>query len=236
MKSVQRSTTGLFHAMAIVLPWLCVAIVTINVEPVKASVGLTLLLICAKCYLNTGLFIVAHDSMHGTLSPSWPRINKVIGAAALFLYAGLSYSSCKRKHLLHHLAPETSLDPDYRKEHEASFVKWFARFLCSYTSVGSLVILGMGWALVYSQSVDPFRSVILFGAVPLVLSSIQLFTFGIWMPHKPGKGSARNTPRSNYFSPIVSLLTCYNFGYHREHHENPHVPWYQLYRLAIAKI
>ena len=79
--------------MAIVLPWLCVAIVTINVEPVKASVGLTLLLICAKCYLNTGLFIVAHDSMHGTLSPSWPRINKVIGAAALFLYACLLYTS-----------------------------------------------------------------------------------------------------------------------------------------------
>jgi beta-carotene ketolase (CrtW type) len=26
----------------------------------------------------------------------------------------------------------------------------------------------------------------------------------------------------------LSLLACFHFGYHREHHDNPSLSWYQL--------
>jgi beta-carotene ketolase (CrtW type) len=34
----------------------------------------------------------------------------------------------------------------------------------------------------------------------------------------------------------VSLLTCFHFGYHHEHHDTPWVPWWKLpaqRRLAL---
>jgi beta-carotene ketolase (CrtW type) len=34
---------------------------------------------------------------------------------------------------------------------------------------------------------------------------------------------------------IVSLLTCFHFaGFHREHHEQPHVPWWRLPRVTVS--
>jgi len=36
---------------------------------------------------------------------------------------------------------------------------------------------------------------------------------------------------SSNFPPWLSLLTCYHFGYHREHHEAPGVPWWRLPEL-----
>lgn len=221
--------------MAILLPWLAVAFISTGAEIGKISVEIALLLISIRSFLNTGLFIIAHDSMHNTLSPEWPRLNKAVGTMALFLYAGLNYSSCKHKHLLHHSSPETPEDPDYRLETEAGFLSWFFRFLRSYVNRRSLFWLTSSWALTYALSGYSIENVIAFSVIPLIISSVQLFTFGIWLPHRPALESDSTTPRSSNFPPLLSLITCYNFGYHREHHENPFIPWYQLPRLAAMK-
>ena len=38
----------------------------------------------------------------------------------------------------------------------------------------------------------------------------------------------KHRARSNEFSPLLSLLTCFHFGYHHEHHDAPWVPWWKL--------
>jgi beta-carotene ketolase (CrtW type) len=34
--------------------------------------------------------------------------------------------------------------------------------------------------------------------------------------------------QSNPLPIFWSFITCYHFGYHQEHHEYPHVPWWKL--------
>jgi len=72
-------------------------------------------LILLRAFLHTGLFIVAHDSMHASLVPGHPGLNRWIGQVYLLVYAGLSYERCSRNHKHHHLAPETFQDPDYQR-------------------------------------------------------------------------------------------------------------------------
>ena len=70
----------------------------------------------------------------------------------------------------------------------------------------------------------------LFWALPAILSAFQLFYFGTYLPHRAEDeafGDAHRA-RSNDFSWTMSLLTCFHFGYHHEHHDNPAVPWWRL--------
>jgi beta-carotene ketolase (CrtW type) len=73
-------------------------------------------------------------------------------------------------------------------------------------------------------------NLIYFWVVPALLSTVQLFYFGTYLPHReltePYKDQHR--ARSNNYSNIFSLLTCYHFGYHWEHHEYPHIAWWRL--------
>ena len=63
---------------------------------------------------------------------------------------------------------------------------------------------------------------------PQVLSTIQLFYFGTYLPHK-GTFEPESFPaRSNNYPHWLSLITCFHFGYHSEHHQHPYVPWWYL--------
>jgi beta-carotene ketolase (CrtW type) len=44
-----------------------------------------------QTFLYTGLFITAHDAMHGVIFPQSYKINNFIGSLALFIYGLLSY-------------------------------------------------------------------------------------------------------------------------------------------------
>ena len=75
-------------------------------------------------------------------------------------------------------------------------------------------------------------NLILFWAVPAILSALQLFVFGTWLPHRhhrtaesfPDHHNARTIPMPW----IASLLTCFHFGLHHEHHLSPTTPWWRL--------
>lgn len=75
---------------------------------------------------------------------------------------------------------------------------------------------------------------IAFWVVPTLLSTLQLFTFGTWLPHRhtddafPDHHNARSSP----FGPVLSLLTCFHFGRHHEHHLTPWKPWWRLRRAS----
>jgi beta-carotene ketolase (CrtW type) len=71
--------------------------------------------------------------------------------------------------------------------------------------------------------------VLLVVTLPLLLSSWQLFLVGTYLPHRGQRLPELNAhPISLNLPPWLSLLACFHFGYHREHHDNPGLNWYQL--------
>ena len=79
------------------------------------------LLILVQMHLYTGLFITAHDAMHGTVSSN-RTVNNLIGYVCTFLYASFWYPKLYTKHHQHHDHVHTANDPDY---HEGGFWSWY---------------------------------------------------------------------------------------------------------------
>ena len=77
--------------------------------------------------------------------------------------------------------------------------------------------------------VSPLNALVFWG-LPALLSAAQLFYFGTYLPHRQEALPFRDAhnARSSGYSWPVSLLTCYHFGYHHEHHLHPGVPWWRL--------
>ncbi len=229
--------TGLLLGTGIFGAWLGTLVLALLADPAgwtPAGVGLAIAL---RTFLQTGLFILGHDAMHRTLVPGRPRLNDGLGRLALLLYAGLPYARCRRHHLRHHRFPGSRLDPDFRRASGDGALRWYARFMANYLSLGQLVLLLASWLAVAGglMLLEPRRvlAVFTFWVLPLVLSSFQLFLFGTYLPHR-GDGSGPAAPhavRSLGFPHLLSLLACYHFGYHREHHAHPAVPWFRLPQL-----
>ena len=59
--------------------------------------------------------------------------------------------------------------------------------------------------------------------------ALQLFVVGTVLPHRRAEACGnRHRAESLALPPWLSLLACYHFGYHWEHHEYPQVPWFGL--------
>jgi beta-carotene ketolase (CrtW type) len=191
---------------------------------------LAIALIALQTWLSVGLFIIAHDSMHGSLAPGWPRLNKLIGQICVRLYAGFSYAKLYVSHHDHHRHAGTPDDPDFDAEHNTSFWPWYFKFFRHYfgwREFGFLTAAVIVYAIILGERTPV---IIAFWAIPAILSSIQLFYFGTFLPHRVGEPlfTDQHRARSNDFSWPVSLLTCFHFGYHHEHHDKPWVPWWRL--------
>lgn len=187
-------------------------------------------MVAFQTWLFVGLFIVAHDCMHGSLAPGRPWINRTVGRLALALYAGFSYDRLIKDHHKHHRRPGTGDDPDYNLDNPHAFWPWFARFMRHYFGWRQFLTLGIAMAL-YVAVLRPFVPYLLaFFALPAVLSAIQLFYFGTYRPHRHEDDAFADDHRSRTddFPWLVSLLTCFHFGYHHEHHLAPTVPWWRL--------
>ncbi|MBM3605960.1 MAG: beta-carotene ketolase [Alphaproteobacteria bacterium] len=186
---------------------------------VAALLGLT--------WLSVGLFIIAHDAMHGAVVPGAPRANVAIGRLALTLYAGFSWRKLIIKHMAHHRHAGTDDDPDFAR---SGMLRWYMSFVATYFGWREFWILGTT-VIVYALILGDRWPYVGFWAVPSILASVQLFVFGTWLPHRED-GHAfpdRHNARSTRVSDPVSLLTCFHFGgYHHEHHLHPSVPWWRL--------
>ncbi|MEM6460783.1 MAG: fatty acid desaturase [Pseudomonadota bacterium] len=188
------------------------------------------LLVAISCWLYVGLFIIAHDCMHGSLVPFKPKWNRTIGRICLFLYVGFNYDELNRKHHLHHRYAGTADDPDFDDREPHGFVSWYLKFFSEYFTWRNVLFLAVVACLyVFFLDTTPLNPFV-FWAVPAILSSLQLFYFGTYLPHRPEDApfSDRHRSRSNNFDWIASLLTCFHFGYHHEHHQYPHLPWWRL--------
>jgi beta-carotene ketolase (CrtW type) len=223
---------GLALAGLIILAWMSVHVCAIFLigwmQPGRLLAAP--FVIALQCWLSVGLFIIAHDTMHGSLTPGDPRLNRAIGRFCVFIYAGFSYDKLFESHHAHHRHAGTADDPDFDVEHSSRFWPWYLKFFRHYFGWREFGILTIAVVIYLLILRERFPTMLVFWALPAILSSIQLFYFGTYRPHRVDDEAFadRHRARSNDLSPIMSLLTCFHFGYHHEHHDAPWVPWWKL--------
>ncbi len=235
MPDIPRNPSGWSAtiALAIIVLWLFSFVMGCS----QPDLGYWLLpIVFLRTLSQTGLFIVAHDTMHGAVFDDSDR-NRWLGSFLLLLYAGLDYDLFRSQHQAHHRQPGQVEDPDF---HGGNWWSWVRRFVLSYFDLGQtcrtlgaiaagllLFWLGLGW---------PIGSLIWVWLLPMLLSAGQLFWVGTYLPHREPIGGHLNPHRAQSLElgTIGSFLACYHLGYHWEHHEYPQVPWYQLPRIRSA--
>ena len=227
----RQAAIGIGLAAALFGAWLALHVYGVFLYRFDGPVLLVVpLMIALQCWLSVGLFIVSHDAMHGSLAPFRPRLNRAIGRMVLLAYAGIWYDDLVDRHFAHHRAPGTEADPDFAGDGRVGVLRWYGRFFMEYLTLGQLLRqAGLGTLYLFGFGVRP-QNLMLFWAVPALLSAIQLFYFGTYLPHRreAEEFSDHHRTRTNDYSLPVSLLTCFHFGYHHEHHEHPAVPWWRL--------
>lgn len=227
----RQTATSLAYAGLIIGGWLVLHVLGVFVlRPEGLAWLVALPLVAALTWLNVGLFIVAHDCMHGSFAPGRPKLNLWVGRVALFVYAGFVYDQLVDKHHDHHRHAGTEHDPDFSHSHPRHFWPWYVQFFRTYFGWSQIAVLG-AWFWGYTLLLGaPVANTLLFWAVPSILSSLQLFTFGTYLPHRHEEDEFRDrhNARSNDYPGWLSLLTCFHFGYHHEHHAKPGTPWWRL--------
>ncbi len=204
------------------------------------SVGSALLavpLVLLQAWLSTGLFIVAHDCMHGSFAPARPTLNTVVGTLCLGAYAGLSYRRLHPKHHAHHAAPGTESDPDFNPRAPRHAGSWFITFFRNYYTHAQIIRITLA-AILYMLLGASLLSIVVFWAVPALVALVQLFIFGTYLPHRhdPSPFADEHNARGNSLPRLASLLTCFHFGtYHHEHHLSPSTPWWRLPRADTLR-
>jgi beta-carotene/zeaxanthin 4-ketolase len=222
---------GLALALAIIAAWLVMHVATMFFFPLSwATAPLAVIVVAIQTWLYVGMFIVAHDCMHGSLVPFTPWVNRRIGQVCLFLYAGFSFDALNHAHHRHHRHSGTAADPDFDDHPPYGFWRWFAKFFVEYfTLMQVAIIVGVYLVYVFALGASQYNALVFWG-IPGLLSALQLFTFGTYLPHRPEAVpfADRHNARTNNFPVWLSLLTCFHFGYHHEHHLYPTAPWWRL--------
>ncbi|MER0237328.1 fatty acid desaturase [Fulvimarina sp. MAC8] len=227
-----QALIGLSLCAAVIVSWFAVHITAVFFFDITwATLPLVPLIAALQCWLTVGLFILAHDAMHGSLVPGRAKINSAIGGFILFVYAGFAWKKIRDAHFAHHDAPGTEADPDFYADDPENFWPWFRTFFSRYFGLRSVLFVSTVVTTYLVVLGAPVTNVVLFYGLPSLLSSLQLFYFGTYRPHRHEEAGAfadEHNSRSNEFGYFASLATCFHFGYHHEHHVAPWTPWWAL--------
>ena len=224
------NTKGVVAAVVVISGWCALLAALLSLE-LDRGAGLWVMPfgVVVQTFLYTGLFITAHDAMHGSVAPDRPRLNDAIGTLAVLLYALFSYRKLHDRHWEHHDQPgEPGADPDFHDGEHPGFFRWYFNFLSHYVSVWQIVGMAVAFNVLHHLVGVSLVNLLVFWVLPSVLSTFQLFYFGTFLPHREPHDGNEHNARSNDFAPFWSFVTCYHFGYHLEHHEYPGVPWWHL--------
>jgi len=200
----------------------------------------TALYFALRVWLTTGLFVTVHDAIHHQVAPRFRRLNHGIGAALAFCYASFPYTALYRDHWRHHRDPTAPHDPDFYK---GGFWRWLSRFLAHYSTFWQLFWESAqfwGMCAIGSRVMGvPFRVMVVrvacVWAIPALLSGVQLFFFGTFLPHRNDPPNATKS-RSNDWPYALSLASCFHFGAcHEEHHAFPDLAWWELPGVRAAR-
>lgn len=226
--NILNNFKGLITALAVILLWF-IHLIFLLTQPLPAEY-IIIPFILIQSFLYTGLFITAHDAMHGQVLPKNRKINNLIGSIAVRLYAFFSYKNLLSKHWEHHKHPATQDDPDFHDGQHRGFFRWYLHFMSNYLSWQQIIGMAITFNVMHYLFHIPTMNLILFWIIPAFASTFQLFYFGTFLPHRELDEGYRDhhRARSNNYSVFWSFLSCYHFGYHWEHHEYPYIPWWQL--------
>ncbi len=233
-----NSQIGLVIATSIILFWFASLIKFLTLDISQIPLVLIILGVFVRSFLHTGLFITTHEAIHGLIS-SDRQINNGIGHITSFLYALLPYKVLTKNHRLHHRYPASNKDPDFHASN--NFLFWYLNFMREYQTGRQAWILVIGMAIIFCLliclQISP-TNIFLFWVIPIIVSSLQLFTFGIFLPHRQEQKDCSNRQSWHYqdrhraktidYSVFCSFIACYHFSYHWEHHQYPYLPWYKL--------
>lgn len=227
----RHALIGVATSLVILAAWGGLLVATLGFEWSGRWWALAPLAVAAQAFLYTGLFITAHDAMHRTACWKVRWLNDAIGALALGLYALFSFRRMLASHREHHAHPgEPGADPDFHDGEHRGFWRWYGGFLRRYMTWWQLVGMAIAFNVLAHVVGVPEPRLLLFWVLPSLLSTVQLFYFGTYLPHRQlGEGfEDEHHARSNDMPSWLSFLTCYHFGYHWEHHAYPHAPWWML--------
>ena len=92
--------TGIVFALTIISLWIRTLAYALFEHELsyKTTPFVSMILI----HLYTGLFITAHDSIHGTISKTHQWINYYLGKLCLLSFAGFDYDMMREEHWKHH--------------------------------------------------------------------------------------------------------------------------------------
>lgn len=181
----------------------------------------------ACCF--TGLFILAHEAIHGTLLPEFPRLGHVLGRVFASVYALVDYDLLRANHARHHRHVGTTDDPDY--DAEGRILVHAARFMRRYLRWYSIPVLALAGHALGQRGF----SLAMIGAyvAPVLLSTAIVFTVGIHLVHHPvlvAKYAPNDDQRAVCidFGRVGSMLLILNFNTHWLHHAQPRLSWWEL--------
>lgn len=230
---------GLLIAIAIFFLWGISLFLILPLDLSQISSLEIVPIVWLRTFLHTGLFIIAHDCIHRSVLPKYPQGNDAIGKLAIALYACLSYERCRTNHWLHHRYTGQIQDPDVGNGLDRHPIIWYVKFMGEYLDPKQSIVISIYWLSIFAIAVlglgINFNNLILFWGLPSILSSMQLFCFGTYLPHR-GKTHNKYEIESLEYPWLLSLLACYHFGYHSEHHQYPLVPWYRLPKIRKERI
>ncbi|MBC5775019.1 fatty acid desaturase [Pontibacter sp. KCTC 32443] len=227
MATIKKDSRGIAIAATIIVTWSALLVYLLAFFKVDLTSPLPYLFMLVQMHLYTGLFITAHDAMHGVAAPGRRKLNKAIGTITAFLFAYNWYPRLLPRHHQHHKHVATEQDPDY---YHGSFWPWYFSFLKQYITWWQLLMMAVTFNLL--KFFFPVENVVMFWMLPAILATFQLFYFGTYLPHRgehaPDNLHKSGTQHKNHFWAFIS---CYFFGYHYEHHDKPYLPWWQLYKV-----
>ena len=225
---------GVAIASAVISSWLFVWAASLAWGDASTTpLWLLLPWIMALSFLYTGLFITAHDGMHGTIAPGRPLLNYRIAQLSVFLYACFSLKHLREEHFKHHQFPGQVADPDWNGGKGPNLLRWYFRFMFHYLRPTQLLLITAATQFAQHGLGIPLPRIMAFWVIPSLLSTLQLFYFGTYLPHRDPLPEERDfvdahRARSAPWTSWITLLTCYHFGIHHEHHLYPSVPWWRL--------
>lgn len=221
---------GLLIALGVMAGWAGMLLFLLTLRLDGPWLALVVPLAAVMTFLYTGLFITAHDAMHGLVAPRNRALNDAVGSVCTRAYALFSFRRLRREHQEHHRAPASGEDPDFHDGVHRGFWRWYLRFVFTYVTWKQIAGMAIVFNVLQHLLGVPAFHLTVFWVAPSILSTLQLFTFGTYLPHRelPGGYADQHRARSNDYPALLSFITCYHFGYHWEHHAYPSVPWWQL--------
>lgn len=222
--------TGLFWAFALLTLWLA-HLSYVLAHPLDFLSPWTYVHVLIQTHLYTGLFITSHDAIHGVVSPAYPKLNHGLGWVCATLFAFNNYAVLRKKHHWHHDYVNTEQDPDV---HQGNFFVWWFKFMWQYVTWQQVLAMAITYNVLKIWL--PMENLIVYWEIPAILSTLQLFFFGTYLPHRGEHAPENKTQsRSQKRNHVWAFISCYFFGYHYEHHAHPYLAWWKLAKAKDYK-